>query len=123
MQPDLPAPPPPAPGSAPARGDALEGFQRRHLRSLAHGLRPVVIVGEAGLSEAVVRALDRALLDHELVKVRLRQPEDKKAMAAELAARGGAELCGLVGHTAILYRRHPDRPRIQLPERATGEGD
>jgi RNA-binding protein len=94
---------------------ALTGLQRRRLRALAHELRPVVHVGEAGVSEPVVAALDRALADHELVKVRLHEPPDKKALARELAARGGAELCGLVGHTVILYRRHPERPRIELP--------
>jgi len=95
----------------------LEGFQRKFLRGLAHGYKPVVLVGEAGLSDGVVDALERALLDHELVKVRLREPEDKRAMARELALRTGAELCGLVGHTAILYRPHPKNPRIELPSR------
>lgn len=95
----------------------LEGFQRKALRSLAHGRKPVVQVGEGGASEAVLAALDRALSDHELVKVRLREPEDKKTLARELAARSGAELCGLVGHTVILYRRHPESPRIELPRR------
>ena len=99
---------------------SLAGFQRKHLRKLAHDLKPVVSVGEAGISEAVGRALDAALEHHELVKVKLHQPEDKKAAAAELARRGEAELCGLVGHTVILYRRHPDRPRIEVPERSTG---
>ena len=61
--------------------------------------------------------MDRALLDHELIKVRMREPPDKKAMAAELAARTDACLCGLVGHTAILSRPHPERPRIALPRR------
>lgn len=93
----------------------LRGAQRRWLRAQAHGLRPVVQVGERGLSEPVLCALDQALLDHELVKVRLRSPEDKKATARELAARSRAELCGLVGHTVILYRRHPESPRLQLP--------
>ena len=96
---------------------ALAGFQRKHLRKLAHGLDPVVQVGEAGVSEAVLKALDAALRDHELVKVKLRQPADKKAMAAELAERSGAELCGLVGHTVILYRPDPEEPRIELPTR------
>jgi RNA-binding protein len=95
----------------------LEGFQRKFLRGLAHGYKPVVLVGEAGLSDGVVDALERALLDHELVKVRLREPDDKQAMARELAQRTGAELCGLVGHTAILYRPHPESPRIELPTR------
>lgn len=104
----------PTPSGAP-----LAGFQRKHLRKLAHGLKPVVSVGEGGLSAAVGRALDEALAHHELVKVKLHQPEDKKSAAAELARMGGAELCGLVGHTVILYRRSEDDPRIEVPERGT----
>lgn len=96
---------------------ALLGFQRKHLRKLAHSLDPVVYVGEAGISEPVIAALDAALRDHELVKVRLRQPQDKKAMAATLAERSGAELCGLLGHTAILFRRNPENPGIEVPSR------
>jgi len=95
----------------------LRGFQRKHLRGLAHPLRPIVHVGEAGLSAALVAALNRALEDHELVKVRLHQPEDKKALARGLAEATGAELCGLVGHTVVLYRRHPERPRVAVPQR------
>ena len=53
---------------------------------MAHGLTPVAQVGDAGLSEAVLAAVDAALRDHELVKVRMRQPADKKARARELAA-------------------------------------
>lgn len=93
----------------------LGGAARRHLRSLAHPLKPVVFVGEGGISEAVVAALDDALEQHELVKVRLRQPSDKKAAAARLAEATGAALCGVVGHTVVLYRPHPEKPRIELP--------
>jgi RNA-binding protein len=95
----------------------LDGAERRHLRGLAHPLKPVVIVGEGGLSEAVLRALDEALERHELVKVRLRQPQDKKRSARELAEASGAALCGLVGHTVVLYRPHPEKPKIELPRR------
>ncbi len=98
---------------------ALTGYQRRHLRKLAHGRKPIVFVGEAGISEAVVAALDRALADHELVKVKLPGPEAKKALATELAQRGGACLCGLIGHMAILFRPDPDEPQIELPDRAS----
>lgn len=101
----------------------LKGFQRRYLRQQAHPLRPLVQVGESGLSDAVVGAVDRALLDHELVKVRLRQPEDKKGVARELARRSESELCGVVGHTVILYRANPDKPGIGLPEREGGAAD
>jgi RNA-binding protein len=87
--------------------------QRKRLRGMAHALQPVVRVGAAGITDAVVDQTDAALATHELIKVRMREPEDKRAMASELAARTGATLCGLVGHTAILYRRHPERPRIE----------
>ncbi|MCS5636202.1 MAG: YhbY family RNA-binding protein [Myxococcota bacterium] len=94
----------------------LTGRQRRHLRGLANPRRPLVHVGEAGISEAVVRALDDALAGHELVKVKLQQPADKKAEARLLAEKSGAELCGLVGHTVILFRRRAEAPVIELPD-------
>ena len=95
----------------------LASYQRKALRGLANPLRPVVHVGEAGISEAVLRALDEALLAHELVKVRLFAPENKKEAARLIADESGAALCGLVGHTVILYRPNPENPRIQLPKR------
>lgn len=95
----------------------LEGFQRRYLRGLANPRKALVHIGEGGISPGVIGALERALADHELVKVRLREPEDKKATARELAKRTHAELCGLVGHTVILYRPNPEQPRIDLPTR------
>ena len=90
----------------------LTGTQRKSLRGLAHRLEPVVLVGQAGVTEAVVRAVGEALLTHELIKVRLHDPEDKRAAAQEIAEGTGAALCGLVGHTVILYRPHPSRPKI-----------
>jgi RNA-binding protein len=93
---------------------ALTGRQRKALRGLAHNLEPVVQVGQNGINEGVMRAVDAALLSHELIKVRLHQPADKNAAAQELADGAGAALCGLVGHTVILYRPHPDEPRIHL---------
>jgi RNA-binding protein len=92
----------------------LTSRQRKHLRGVAHALEPVVQVGQSGVTDAVIRSLDAALLAHELVKVRLHEPEDKHAAAARLAEEAGAALCGLVGHTVILYRPHPEKPRITL---------
>jgi len=95
----------------------LKGFQRKHLRALAHRLKPLVQVGQAGVSPEVLSAVQAALLDHELIKVRLTRPEDKHAEAAALAQGAGAALVGLVGHTAILYKPHPKEPQIKLPTR------
>lgn len=102
---------------------ALRGYQRSFLRGLAHALQPVVHVGHEGASDAVGAALDEALTAHELIKVRMHQPTDKQALAGLLATRAQAQLCGLVGHTAILYRAHPTAPQIRLPQRAApGDG-
>jgi len=81
---------------------------------MAHHMEPVVQVGQGGVSARVVAAVEEALLTHELIKVRLHDPDDKKALAAALAETTGAALCGLVGHTVILYRPHPEQPRIRI---------
>ena len=99
------------------RSRGLSSRQRRFLRGLAQRLKPTVFVGDAGIGAGVLQALEQALAAHELVKVRMHAPADKKATAAELARVSGAELCGLVGHTVILYRPDPDEPRIELPRR------
>jgi len=100
------------PSSPPA---SLRGAQRKWLRARAHPLRPVVQVGDKGVSPAVIRAVDEALADHELVKVRLVTPPDKKTMAKELADATHSHLCGVVGHTVILFRPDPEDPQIELP--------
>ena len=102
---------PQQPDASPA-APVLTGRQRKSLRGRAHRLQPVVLVGREGVTDAVVRAVDEALAAHELIKVRLHEPEDKQADAAALADGAGAALCGLVGHTVILYRPHPERPKI-----------
>lgn len=107
-----------SPAKRPARpAPVLDGAQRRYLRSLAHPLKPIVFVGEGGVSPAVEQAVDAALESHELVKIRLRQPADKKTTAQQLAAASHAALCGVVGHTVVLYRPDPEDPQIKLPRR------
>ena len=76
-------------------------------------------VGDDGVSPGVARALDQALAAHELVKVRMRAPENKRAAATELARVAGATLIHLIGHTVILFRANPDDPKIELPTRAS----
>jgi RNA-binding protein len=95
----------------------LAGFQRRFLRAQAHALHPLVQVGDAGVTDAVIAAVNAALGDHELIKVRLHAPADKHALAQAIAERAHAELCGVVGHTVILYRPNAEEPRIRLPGR------
>ncbi len=95
----------------------MNGKDRRYLRGLAHGLSPVVIVGQRGLTDAVVRQVDGALTDHELIKVRIggECPVDRDQAGELLTSRTGAELAGQIGRVLILYRPHPETPRIALP--------
>lgn len=96
---------------------SLTGKQRRHLRALGHALDPVVQVGKLGVTESLVAALDEALTRHELVKVRIggECDADRFSVSEALSAATTSELAQLLGRTALLYRRHPEKPRITLP--------
>jgi RNA-binding protein len=100
-------------------GMQLSEKQRRHLKGLAHPLKPVILMGNAGLTDAVVQAAAAALATHELIKVRLpgAQREARDAALAQLAERTGSTMVTRIGHVAVLYRRHPELPRIVLPDR------
>lgn len=93
---------------------ALSSAQRTQLKGLAHPLKPVVQVGQQGISTQVIAAVRQALLDHELVKVRLSRPPNKAAMGEELAGMADAYMVDLLGHTVILYKAHPKEPKIVL---------
>jgi RNA-binding protein len=97
---------------------ALRGKQRRHLRGLAHGLEPVVLLGREGATEAVLGAIAGELKARELIKVRLQELEgaERKAAARELAERAEAELVQVLGRVVVLYRRKDEEPRIRLPD-------
>ena len=95
----------------------LPPAHRKLLRARAHALRPVVLLGRNGSTEAVARELDAALERHELVKVRL-AAADAAARGAQLDALAdgaGAAVVQRVGHVATLYRRNRRRPVIELP--------
>ncbi len=96
----------------------LTDAQRKHLRRLGHDRNPIVLVGQSGLSPNLVAELDRALDDHELVKVRARvgDRDERDALIAELAASTGSELVQRIGHVALFYRRNPETPGILLPD-------
>jgi RNA-binding protein len=101
----------------PATAAPLSERQKRHLRGLAHALEPIVRVGAAGTSAAVVNELARALHDHELVKVKV-PGGDRAARAqllAELARQSGSALVQRIGNVAVFYRPRPQSPRILIP--------
>ena len=85
---------------------ALSQDQKKHFRSIAHHLKPVVMIADKGLSEGVMAELERALEDHELIKLKINVAErdDKQLIIAEVVEKTGAELVQTIGKVAVLYR-------------------
>jgi RNA-binding protein len=97
---------------------SLSEKQKKHLRRLAHPLHPVVMLGNAGLTEAVVSELERALEDHELVKVSARVGErtTRDAALEELARRTQASMVQRIGHVGVFYRRGKGLAKVLIPD-------
>jgi RNA-binding protein len=96
----------------------LSEKQKKHLRRLAHPLHPLVMLGNAGLTDGVVGELDRALTDHELVKVsaRIGDREARDAALGELARRTTAVMVQRIGHVGVFYRRGAGLAKVILPD-------
>jgi RNA-binding protein len=92
----------------------LTGKQRRHLRALGHNLTAIVQIGKDGIDDGLVAAVDRALLDHELVKIKLGENAgiERHEAADQLAKRTQADVAQVLGNTLLLYRPNPDDPKI-----------
>jgi RNA-binding protein len=95
--------------------------QRQKLKALAHGLAPVVQVGAAGVSDAVLTAVAEALYRHELIKVKLPKLDEageRELMADELSEASKATQVQLLGRVLVLYQPRakdlPGKPRIEL---------
>jgi RNA-binding protein len=96
---------------------SLTGKQRRHLRALGHELRPLVHIGKGGIDDGLVAAVEQALADHELVKIKLGEHAevDRHVAAEQLAAKTKSSVAQVLGHTLLLYRPDPEKPVIRLP--------
>jgi RNA-binding protein len=93
------------------------GELRRKLRAHGHALRPIVQVGKGGVTKGLLEQLAIALHDHELVKVKIGSecPVDRFAVADALGAQPGTNIVQLVGRVALVYKRHPQKPRFEGP--------
>ncbi|MDQ7064026.1 MAG: ribosome assembly RNA-binding protein YhbY [candidate division KSB1 bacterium] len=95
----------------------MTGKQRRFLRGLGNSLKPIVFVGQQGVTDAVIEAIEMAFNAHELVKIKLQQSvlEDRQAVAEQLARATRSHLVQVLGRTILLFRRHAEKPKIELP--------
>ena len=96
----------------------LSEKQARYLRGRAHALKPVIQMGQHGLTDALCAETGRALHDHELIKVRV-QAADRAArdgLIQELALRTGSQLVHRIGHVAVLFKARSPVSRFPLPD-------
>ena len=88
----------------------MNSADKKKLKSQAHALKPVIIIGQAGLTEGVIKETELALDTHELIKVKIRaEREDRNQIRDRICAETGAELIQTIGQIAVIYRENPDK--------------
>jgi len=102
--------------------EKLKGYQKKYLKGLVHSMKPLVFVGQKGLSPTVTKAVDESLEKHELIKVKFidfKEKGQKKEIIGVIEKETESELVGMIGHIAIFYRqqRDPEKRKIIVPKR------
>ena len=88
----------------------MNAADKKKLRAEAHSLKPVIMIGQAGLTAAVLAEIELALDSHELIKVRIRaEREERKHISDKICTDTGAELIQSIGQIAVIYRLNPDK--------------
>ena len=95
----------------------LTNNQKKYLRSMAHDLKPFVMIGQHGLSESVIAEIDSTMLKHELIKIKLRveDRDEKQKIIEKILTFSHAEIVQVIGGVLVIYRPFEDNPDIILP--------
>ncbi|MFU8789563.1 MAG: YhbY family RNA-binding protein [Methylobacter sp.] len=88
----------------------MNAADKKKLRADAHSLKPVIMIGQSGLTAAVLAEIELALDAHELIKVRIRAERDERKLIGEkICAETGAEPIQSIGQIAVIYRLNPKK--------------
>ncbi len=88
----------------------MNSADKKNLKAKAHSLKPVIIIGQSGLTDAVLAELEIALDTHELIKVKIRaEREERKQISEQLCVKSGAELIQSIGQIIVVYRKNPEK--------------
>ncbi len=88
----------------------MNPIEKKKLKAQAHSLNPVVMIGQAGLTPAVIKEINLALDAHELIKVKIRaERDDRSVIKEQICAETQAELIQSIGQIAILFRKNPKK--------------
>ena len=88
---------------------------RKLLRSQAHHLEPVVLIGKNGINDGTIESIDRVLEARELIKIKFREFKDEKlSLSEKITELTNAQIVGVIGHTVIIFRQNPDPDKRQI---------
>jgi RNA-binding protein len=102
--------------------EKLKGIHKKYLRGLAHSRKPLILIGQKGISPSLFKAIDEALDTHELIKVKFnefKEKDQKEEVSGMIEKETDSEMVGMIGHTAIFYRQQIDseKRKIIIPNR------
>ena len=93
----------------------LSSSQRSYLRSQAHHLEPVVLIGKHGITDGTIESINRVLEARELIKIKFREFKDEKlSLSEKIAELTNSQVVGVIGHTVIIFRQNPDSDKRQI---------
>ncbi len=95
----------------------MNSVRKKQLKAQAHLLKPVIIIGQAGLTESVLKEIEITLDTHELIKIKIRaERDDRKTIREQIIIETKAELIQSIGQIVVIYRKKPE-PKV---EKVTG---
>ncbi|NOT85029.1 MAG: YhbY family RNA-binding protein [Methylococcaceae bacterium] len=87
----------------------MNNADKKRFKAQAHALKPVIMIGNAGLTPAVLAEIERALDIHELIKIRIRaERDDRERMSVQICLDTKAELIQKIGQISVIYRKNPN---------------
>ena len=93
----------------------LSSSQRSYLRSQAHHLEPVVLIGKHGITDGTIESIVRVLETRELIKIKFREFKDEKlSLSEKITKLTNSQVVGVIGHTVIIFRQNPDSDKRQI---------
>ena len=93
----------------------LSSSQRSYLRSQAHHLEPIVLIGKHGITDGTIESINRVLEARELIKIKFREFKDEKlSLSEKIVELTNSQIVGVIGHTVIIFRQNPDSDKRQI---------
>ena len=93
----------------------LSSSERKYIRSQAHHLEPVVLIGKNGIKDGTIESINKVLQKRGLIKIKFREFKDEKlSLSKKIAELTHSEVVGIIGHTLILFRQNPDSEKQQI---------